>query len=140
MADRTVELAPPAHRTGCLGPVGNVLWLVIAGWSLALSYLAAALVMLIFIITIPFSVQCVKLAAYALWPFGRTVVDEPGVRPMGMLGNLLWFVFAGWWLALVHVLAGLVLCVTIIGIPFGIQCWKMARLALLPFGKRIVPA
>ncbi len=140
MADGTVELAPPAQRTGCLGLVGNVLWLVIAGWSLALSYLVAALVMVIFIVTIPFSVQCVKLAAYALWPFGRTVVDEPGVRPMSLLGNLLWFVFAGWWLALAHVLAGLVLCVTIIGIPFGIQCWKMARLALLPFGKRIVPA
>ncbi|MEZ5140988.1 MAG: YccF domain-containing protein [Acidimicrobiales bacterium] len=138
MADRTVAVPPRSTRPGCLGLVGNVLWLLIAGWSLALSYLVAALVMVVFIITIPFSVQCVKLAAYALWPFGRTVVDEPGVQPMSMVGNVLWFVFAGWWLALAHVLAGLVLCVTIIGIPFGIQCFKMARLAFLPFGKRIV--
>ena len=133
------ESAPPRHRFGCLSLIANVLWLVIAGWGLALGYLFSALVMVIFIITIPFAVQCVKLAGYSLWPFGRTVVDDPdGAPAVSTLGNILWFVLCGWWLALGHFVAGLVLLVTIIGIPWGIQCFKLGVLALWPFGKHIV--
>jgi uncharacterized membrane protein YccF (DUF307 family) len=134
-------ITPARHRSGCLSLVGNILWLIIAGWGLALGYLASALIMVIFIITIPFAVQCVKLAGYSLWPFGRTVVDDPDSRPgVSVVGNVLWIVLCGWWLALGHVIAGLLLLVTIIGIPFGIQCFKLAGLALWPFGRRIVPA
>lgn len=119
--------------------VGNVLWLVLAGFWLAIGYVVAGVVNCLTIIGIPFGIQSFKLAGYALWPFGRTVVEIPN-RDVGLgcLGNGLWFIFGGFWLALTHVLLGLVLCVTIIGIPLGIVSFKMARLALAPFGKRIV--
>lgn len=128
----------PRNRTGCLGVVGNILWLVIAGWELALGYLVAAALMAITIIGIPFAVQAVKLAGYSLWPFGKYVYDDPEAadrRGVSAVANVLWLVLVGWWLALAHLIAGLVLCVTIIGIPFGVQCFKMALLALFPFGK-----
>jgi uncharacterized membrane protein YccF (DUF307 family) len=134
-------ITPAHHRSGCLSIVGNILWLIIAGWGLAIGYLLSALVMVVFIITIPFAVQCVKLAGYSLWPFGRTVVDDPGSRPgVSVIGNVLWIVLCGWWLAIGHFIAGVLLLVTIIGIPFGIQCFKLGVLALWPFGRRIVPA
>jgi uncharacterized membrane protein YccF (DUF307 family) len=138
---RPSEIRPARHRSGCLSTIGNVLWVLIAGWELALGYLVAALVMAVFIITIPFSVQCLKLAGYSLWPFGRTVVEDPeGAPSVSVIGNVLWVVLCGWWLALGHVLAGIALMLTIIGIPFGIQCFKLAVLAVWPFGRRIEPA
>lgn len=94
----------------------------------------------ILIVTIPFGVQSFKLAGYALWPFGRMVVDRPDRDvAMGFLGKAIWFVFGGLWLALGHLVTGLLLCLTVIGIPLGIASFKMARLALAPFGKRVVP-
>jgi uncharacterized membrane protein YccF (DUF307 family) len=129
------------HRSGCLSVVGNVLWLIFAGWELAIGYLVAALIMVVFVITIPFAVQSVKLAGYSLWPFGRTIIDDPdGPPPVSRIGNILWFVLCGWWLALGHFIAGVLLLCTVIGIPFGIQSFKLGVLALWPFGKRIVPA
>ena len=117
----------------------NLLWLVLAGIWLALSYLVAALLMAITIIGIPFAVQAVKLAGYALWPFGRTLIPaEKRHKVLGVFANVLWFVLAGWWLALVHLFTGVLLCVTIIGIPLGVACFKMAGAALAPFGKDIV--
>jgi uncharacterized membrane protein YccF (DUF307 family) len=133
-------LPPPQHRSGCLTVVGNILWLVIAGWGLAVGYLISALIMVLFIITIPFAVQCVKLAGYSLWPFGRTVVEDTDRPGVSVVGNVLWLVLCGWWLALGHFLAGILLLVTIIGIPFGIQAFKLGVLALWPFGRKIVPA
>jgi uncharacterized membrane protein YccF (DUF307 family) len=133
-------IPPPQHRSGCLTIAGNILWLVIAGWGLAVGYLISALIMVLFIITIPFAVQCVKLAGYSLWPFGRTVVEDNDRPGVSAVGNVLWLVLCGWWLALGHFLAGIVLCITIIGIPFGVQAFKLGVLALWPFGRKIVPA
>lgn len=94
----------------------------------------------VFIITIPFAIQSFKLASYALWPFGRAVVKKPdGDAALSLLGNVIWFLFSGFWLALAHVVAGLLLVLTIIGIPLGLASFKMARLAVWPFGKMVVP-
>jgi uncharacterized membrane protein YccF (DUF307 family) len=119
--------------------IGNILWLVLAGWWLALGYVIAGVIMFVLIITIPFGVQAFKLASYALWPFGRTVIDDPHPSALGFVGNVIWLVVAGIELALAHVVAGVLLCITIIGIPLGVACFKMIPLALLPFGKEIVP-
>ena len=96
--------------------------------------------MAITIIGIPLAVQAVKLAGYALWPFGRTLVpSERRLRGLSAVANVLWFILAGWWLALAHLFAGILLCITIIGIPLGVASFKMAGAALVPFGKEIVP-
>jgi uncharacterized membrane protein YccF (DUF307 family) len=117
----------------------NVLWLVLAGLWLALGYVLAAVIMAITIIGIPFAKQALKLAVYALWPFGRTLVPS-ATRHKGLsvVANVLWFVLVGWWLALEHLIVGIVLCITIIGIPLGIGSFKMAGAALVPFGKEVV--
>jgi len=117
----------------------NIIWLVLAGVWLALGYLFAALIMAVTIIGIPFAVQAIKLAGYALWPFGRTLVpSERRHKGLSAVGNILWFVLAGWWLALAHLFAGILLCLTIIGIPLGVASFKMAGAALVPFGKEVV--
>jgi uncharacterized membrane protein YccF (DUF307 family) len=117
----------------------NIIWLVLAGVWLALGYLFAALLMAITIIGIPFAVQAVKLAGYALWPFGRVLVPAASRhKGLSVVANVLWFILAGWWLALAHLFAGILLCITIIGIPLGIASFKMAGAALVPFGKEIV--
>ena len=117
----------------------NVIWLILAGIWLALGYLIAAVIMVIFIITIPFAKQAWKLAGYALWPFGRTLAPS-ATRGKGIsvVGNILWFVLVGWWLALEHLIVGILLCITIIGIPLGVGAFKMAGAALVPFGKEVV--
>ncbi len=121
--------------------IGNILWLLLAGIWMAISYVIAGVVQCITIIGIPFGIQSFKLAGYALWPFGRVVVQRPGsLGGLSCVGNVIWFVLSGLWLAIGHVLTGLLLCITIIGIPFGIASFKLAGLALTPFGKVIVPA
>jgi uncharacterized membrane protein YccF (DUF307 family) len=120
--------------------LGNILWLVLAGFWLALGYLVAGVIMCILIVTIPFGLQAFKLANYTLWPFGRTVVDRPdAATALGCLGNVIWLILVGIEMAVIHVVAGVLLCLTIIGIPLGIACFKLIPLALLPFGKEIVP-
>ena len=118
--------------------LANLLWFVLAGVWLAIGYVIAGVLMCILIITIPFGKQAFKLANYALWPFGRKVVESPESGPASTIGNLLWLLLAGIWLAIGHLVTGALLCITIIGIPFGIANFKMVPLALLPFGKRIV--
>ena len=118
--------------------IGNILWFILAGLWLAIGYLVAGIVMCILIITIPFGVASFRLAGYALWPFGRVVVRKPTAGAASVIGNIIWFLLAGWWLALAQVAFGLVLCITIIGIPFGIASFKMAGLAVAPLGKEIV--
>jgi uncharacterized membrane protein YccF (DUF307 family) len=117
----------------------NILWLVLHGWLLALAYLLAGAVACLLVVTIPFGIASFRLAACAAWPFGRTTVRAPDAGVASTLGNLLWFVFAGWWLALLHVAAGIAYCLTIIGIPFGIALFKLAAVGLFPLGKRVVP-
>ena len=119
--------------------IGNVLWFVLAGLWLAIAYPFAALVMFIFIITIPFALQAVKLAVFALWPFGRTVVQRPGAGAPSLIGNILWLILAGWWLAIGHLVTGILLCITIIGIPLGLGNFKLIPISLWPFGREIVP-
>ncbi|WP_239394457.1 YccF domain-containing protein [Frankia sp. CiP3] len=120
--------------------VGNVFWLLFAGFELAVGYLVAGIVCCLLIVTIPFGIAAFRLAGYVVWPFGRVVVDQPGDAPvMLFLVNLLWFLIAGWWLAIGHLIFGLVLCVTVIGIPFGVASFKMVPLAIAPLGRRVVP-
>ncbi len=119
----------------------NILWLVLAGLWMALGYLIAAVLLAITIIGLPFAKQSLKLGGYALWPFGRALVQSPTRhKSLSVIGNLLWFILAGWWLALGHLLTGVALCLTIIGIPLGIADIKMAGAALVPFGRKVVSA
>ena len=117
----------------------NVIWLVLCGFWMAIGYLLAALVMFILIITIPFALQAVKLASFAFWPFGRTLVKRPDAGAPSAIGNVIWLILAGWWLALGHLVTGVLLCITIIGIPLGIANFKLIPVALWPFGREIVP-
>jgi uncharacterized membrane protein YccF (DUF307 family) len=117
----------------------NILWLVLSGFWLALGYLFAALLMFILIITIPFALQAVKMAMFALWPFGRTLIKRPDAGAPSVVGNILWLILAGWWLALGHLVLGVVLCLTIIGIPLGLGNFKLIPVSLWPMGREIVP-
>lgn len=118
--------------------IGNILWFVLAGIWLALGYALAGLVMCITIIGIPFGVQAFKLAAFSLWPFGRHVVRRPEGGCLEVGFNVLWLVLFGWEIFLAHLVAGALLCITIIGIPFGVQAFKLSVLALWPFGREVV--
>ena len=119
----------------------NIIWLLLAGVWMALGYLVAAVLLAITIIGLPFAKQSLKLGGYALWPFGRALVQSPTRhRSLSVIGNVLWFVLAGWWLALGHLFTGIALCLTIIGIPLGIADIKMAGAALVPFGRQVVRA
>lgn len=116
----------------------NIIWLVLAGFWMALGYLLAALICFILIITIPFGIASLRIAAFALWPFGRTVVRRPTAGAASAIGNVIWLVLCGWWLALGHIITGVALCITIIGIPFGIANFKLVPVSLLPLGRDIV--
>lgn len=118
---------------------GNIIWLLLAGIWLAIAYAIAGLLNFLIIIGIPFGIQSFKLAGYALWPFGRAVIRKPHTDvSISTLGNVVWFFFGGWFLVLTHLFTGLLLMLTVIGIPLGIANIKMAGLALAPFGKQIV--
>lgn len=119
--------------------IGNILWLILCGFWLAISYVMAGIIMCILIVTIPFGIASFRIAGYALWPFGRTVVNKPAAGVASGIGNVIWFLLAGLWIAIEHVVLGVILCITIIGIPFGIANFKLAKLALFPLGKDIVP-
>jgi uncharacterized membrane protein YccF (DUF307 family) len=118
--------------------IGNVLWFLLAGWWLALLYAIAGLLACVLIVTIPFGIAAFRLARYALWPFGRRVIIHRGAGVPSILGNILWVALFGWELFLAHVVAGLLLMMTIIGIPFGFASLKLSVLALVPLGTRVV--
>lgn len=117
----------------------NVIWLIFGGLWLALGYLLAALICFVLIITIPFGFASLRIAAYALWPFGRTIVDKPGDRPGALIGNVIWVIFFGVWLAIGHIVSAAALAITIIGIPLALADLKMIPVSLMPLGKEIVP-
>lgn len=117
----------------------NVIWLVLCGFWLFLGYLLAGVILCVLIITIPWGIASFRIGTYALWPFGRTIVDKPGSGAFSFLGNVLWLLLAGWWLALGHIISGVALCLTVIGIPLGIADFKMVPISLMPLGKDIVP-
>ncbi len=119
--------------------IGNLIWLVFGGLFSAMGYLAGGILLCLTIIGIPFGLQCFKIAGLALWPFGRQVVsDSRGTGCLSAIFNIIWL-FSGWlYTACVHLLFGILLCLTIVGIPFGRQHFKLIEISLMPFGKRIV--
>jgi uncharacterized membrane protein YccF (DUF307 family) len=117
----------------------NLIWLVLCGFWMAVGYVVAGIICCVLIITIPWGLASFRIANYALWPFGRTVVDRPDAGAASLIGNIIWIVFAGIWLAIGHVFTGIALCITIIGIPLGIANFKMVPVSLMPLGKVIVP-
>lgn len=119
--------------------IGNLLWLLLGGLEMAVAYAIAGLLAFILIVTIPFGVAAFRLAGFALWPFGRVLVRKPAAGAGSALGNVVWFVVAGVWLALGHLLAAFVTALTVIGIPFAVAHLKLAGAALTPFGHTVVP-
>ncbi|MGW6199476.1 YccF domain-containing protein [Kribbella sp. NPDC055110] len=117
----------------------NLIWLVLAGFWLAVGYAVAGIICCVLIVTIPFGIASFRIAAYTLWPFGRTIVDKRSAGAGALLGNLIWIVVAGWWLALGHLSTGIALCLTVIGIPLGVANFKLIPVSLVPLGKHIVP-
>jgi uncharacterized membrane protein YccF (DUF307 family) len=116
--------------------IGNLIWLIFGGLLGAIAWMLAGLLFCVTIIGIPFGIQCFKIAQLVLWPFGKDVtVGEFGIG--GLLANIIWIVFCGWELCIGHLITGLIFCITIIGIPFGKQHFKFAKLALIPFGASI---
>jgi uncharacterized membrane protein YccF (DUF307 family) len=113
----------------------NILWLVLSGFWLAIGYALAGVIMCILIITIPFGIASFRLAAFVLWPFGRTVVRRPDAGAASTIGNVLWFILVGLWMAVAHLILGVVLCLTIVGIPLGLGNFKLAAVAIAPLGK-----
>jgi uncharacterized membrane protein YccF (DUF307 family) len=116
----------------------NVIWFVLAGLWMAIGYAIAALVMFILIVTIPFGVAALRIGIFALWPFGKTVVRRADAGAGSAIGNVLWFVLAGWWLIIGHLVTGVLLCLTIIGIPLGLANFKLIAVTFRPFGRDIV--
>jgi len=125
----------------------NILWFLLGGFWMGLGWLLAAVIMVITVVGIPWAGAALKVASFSFWPFGRIAVDrqmltgraDMGTGGIGVLGNVIWFLLAGWWLALGHLVAAIACAVTIIGIPFAFQHVKLAILALAPIGQEIIP-
>ena len=116
----------------------NLIWLVFGGLVMAFGYAVVALVMFVLIITIPFGIASARIALFCLWPFGRTLVRRADAGAASVVGNIIWFVLAGWWLAIGHVLTGALMCLTIVGIPLGLANFKLIPVSVMPFGRAIV--
>lgn len=116
----------------------NVIWFVFAGFWLFVGYAFAALICFVLIITIPIGVASIRIAFYGVWPFGRAVVPQADKGIGSTVGNVIWFFVAGWWLTLLHVVTGVLLCLTVIGIPLGVANFKLITVGLRPFGREIV--
>ncbi|MCA1982807.1 MAG: YccF domain-containing protein [Nocardioides sp.] len=117
----------------------NLIWLVLCGFWMFLAYVFFGVICCILIITIPFGLAAFRIAGFALWPFGRTVVRRTDAGAPSAIGNVVWFVFAGLWLAIGHLFTGVALCLTIIGIPLGLANFKLIPVSLMPLGRVIVP-
>ena len=117
----------------------NIIWLLFGGLWLALGYVVAALICFVLIVTIPFGFASLRIASFALWPFGRTIGDKPGPRPGALIGNVLWIVLCGLWLAIGHIITAAAMAITIIGIPLALANLKLVPVSLMPLGKEIVP-
>ena len=116
----------------------NVIWLVFAGIWLAIGYALAGIICCILIVTIPFGIASFRMANYALWPFGRDVVRRPDAGVASTIGNVIWVILFGWWLALGHILTGIAQLLTIIGIPVALANFKLVPVSLFPLGHEIV--
>jgi len=121
----------------------NIIWLVLCGIWMAIAYAVAGLicfVLFFLVITIPFGIAAFRIAGYVLWPFGRSIERRPRAGLGALIGNILWIIFFGWELALAHLVAGALLCLTIIGIPLGLANFKIIPISLVPLGVRVVPS
>ncbi len=118
----------------------NLIWLVFGGFWLWLGYVVAGILCCLLIVTIPFGIASFRMARYALWPFGSAVVRTPEAGTGSVIGNIIWFVVAGWWLALGHLTTAAAQAVTIVGIPLAVANLKMLPVSIMPFGKQILPA
>jgi uncharacterized membrane protein YccF (DUF307 family) len=116
----------------------NVIWLVLCGWWMAILYAVAGLICCILIITIPFGIAAFRIAGYVLWPFGRSITPRADFGVGAAIGNILWIILIGWWLAIGHLTSGILLCVTIIGIPLGLANFKLIPISLMPLGVQVV--
>ena len=123
-----------------LNAILNAIWLVLEGLWMAIAYLIVGIVCFILIITIPFGIASWRIAGYVVWPFGRTIERRPGAGLASVIGNVVWVILFGWWLALGHLIAGVLLCLTIIGIPLGLASFKIIPITLVPLGVQVVPA
>jgi uncharacterized membrane protein YccF (DUF307 family) len=128
----------PRNGTALVKTILNALWLVLAGFWLSLAWAVVGLLCYASIIGIPAGVASFRIARHTLWPFGRTIVDKPGAGTGSVINNVIWIVLFGWELALAKIIAGVVLCLTVVGIPLGMACFKLVPVALVPFGKTIV--
>ena len=130
-----------------MSTIGNIIWIVLGGVWMSLGWVIAGVIMYLTVIGIPWGRSCFVIAGFTLLPFGNEAVprelvtgrDDVGTGDAGLVGNLIWLLLAGWWLALGHVVTGIGVCLTVIGIPFGIQHFKLAGISLMPIGKTIVP-
>lgn len=119
--------------------LGNLVWLIFGGLVIAIEYFVGSIILMITIIGIPFGIQTLKMAALAIWPFGRdTRVHSRASGCLYIFMNVLWLITMGLWIAVTHLIFGLILCITIIGIPFGLQHFKLTSIALSPFGRDII--
>ncbi|QCB50174.1 YccF domain-containing protein [Rhodococcus sp. PAMC28707] len=116
----------------------NIIWLIFGGLWLAIGYFAAGIICCILIITIPFGIASFRIGVYALWPFGKTIVDKPTSGVAAVVGNVIWLIVAGIWLAIAHVVSAIAMAITIIGIPLAVANLKMVPISLMPLGKDIV--
>jgi uncharacterized membrane protein YccF (DUF307 family) len=116
----------------------NVIWFVLAGFWLAIGYTLAGLLAFVLILTIPFGFAALRIAAFAIWPFGRRIVRRPTAGAASTIGNVLWILLFGWELALGHLLTGIALCLTVIGIPLGLANFKLIPVSLTPLGREII--
>ena len=123
-----------------LNAILNVIWLVLCGLWMALAYVVAGLICFVLIITIPFGIGAFRIANYVLWPFGRTIEPRRQAGAGALIGNIIWIVLFGWWLALGHLATGVAMCLTIVGIPLGIASFKIIPITLVPLGVQIVPS
>jgi uncharacterized membrane protein YccF (DUF307 family) len=117
----------------------NIIWLVFCGIWMAIAYFFAGLICFILIITIPFGIASWRIANYVLWPFGRTIDRRPSAGVASLIGNIIWIILFGWWLAIGHLVFGIAMCLTIIGFPLGLASFKIIPITLVPLGVRIVP-
>lgn len=116
----------------------NIIWLVLCGFWMAVGYVVAGIICCVLIITIPWGLASFRIANYALWPFGRTIVGKPTAGGLSFVGNIIWFLVAGFWLAIGHAVTGVLLCLTVIGVPLGVANFKLIPVSLAPLGKEIV--
>ena len=127
-------------HNGVMKTILNLIWLIFGGFWLAMSYFLAGILCCILVVTIPWGIASFRIAGYALWPFGRMVVDKPGGTGVAStLGNVIWIIVAGIWIVIGHVTTAVAMAVTIIGIPLAIANVKMIPVSLMPLGKEIVP-